>query len=361
MLDCETMPYRRRHRRPDAARSSPSDLRRQGVRLVLAAEIGQVRDMLAAVGDEGRTPEYHRTVHEAVDVVRVADLPREPTRGGLMGQAIGASLALAVGIALSPMPIIAVVLMLTSRRAKINGPAFVVGWLIGLAVVGAIVLVVAGSAGAATSGSPAPWVGWVKIALGALLLLVAVRQFRSRPRGDGQPAMPKWMAGIDDMKPLAALGLAAVLSGANPKNLLLAVGGATAIAGTGIPAGQQALAYLVFALIGTVGVATPVVIFFAMGARSEKLLAGLRDWMSAHNAVIMSVLCLDHRRQADRRRDQRPRRVGARRHRRRSGDHVAVGQLSVCGPDGPAGDGDEGRHSDDEGEHRLPGRRERQG
>src|SRR4051812_12684476 len=118
-----------------------------------------------------------------------------------MGQAIGASLALAVGIALSPLPIIAVVLMLTSRRAKVNGPAFVLGWMIGLAVVGAIVLVLARMIGTGKPASPAAWVGWVKIALGLLLLVVAVRQFRARPRGDEQPELPKWMAGIDDMTP----------------------------------------------------------------------------------------------------------------------------------------------------------------
>jgi Sap, sulfolipid-1-addressing protein len=209
-----------------------------------------------------------------------------------MGEAIGGSLPLAVGIALSPIPIIAVVLMLTSRRAKVNGPMFVLGWLIGLGIVGAIVLPLAGAGDASSSGSPATWVSWVKIALGVGLLLVAARQFRGRPRGDEQAQMPKWMATIDDTKPVAALGLAAVLSGANPKNLLLAVGGAAAIAGTGIPGGQQAIAYLIFAVIGTLGVGTPVVIYFAMGDRSEKLLAGLKDWMSAHNAVIMSVLCL---------------------------------------------------------------------
>jgi hypothetical protein len=135
-------------------------------------------------------------------------------------------------------------------------------------------------------------VNWVKIALGALLLVVAARQFRGRPHGDEAPQMPKWMATIDKTTPPAALGLAAVMSGANPKNLLLAVAGAAAIAGTGIPGGEQAIAYLVFALIGTLGVGIPVGIYFALGARSEKLLAGLRDWMTAHNAVIMSVLCL---------------------------------------------------------------------
>jgi cytochrome b561 len=156
-----------------------------------------------------------------------------------VGQAIGGSLPLAVGIALSPIPIIAVVLMLTSRRARVNGPAFVLGWLIGLGIVGAIVLSLTGAGGASKSGAPATWVSWVKMVLGVLLLLlVAVRQFRFRPRGDGQPQMPKWMATIDKASPAAALGLVAVLSGANPKNLLLAVGGAAAIAQTGISGGQ---------------------------------------------------------------------------------------------------------------------------
>jgi hypothetical protein len=209
-----------------------------------------------------------------------------------MGRAIGGSLPLAAGIAISPIPIIAVVLMLTSRKARANGPAFVLGWLLGLGIVGVIVLSLAGSAGASTSGSPAAWVSWLKIVLAVLLLLVAARQFARRPHGGEEAQMPTWMATIDKTSPLAAIGLAAALSGANPKNLLLAAGGAATIAQTGIPAGQQAVAYLVFALIGTLGVGIPVGIYFAMGERSEKLLAGLKGWMSQYNAVIMSVLCL---------------------------------------------------------------------
>ncbi|HXT88730.1 MAG TPA: GAP family protein [Trebonia sp.] len=209
-----------------------------------------------------------------------------------MGQAIGGSLALAIGVALSPVPVIAVVLMLTTRQARANGPLFVLGWLAGLAVIGAIVLSISGSAGASSSGSPATWLSWVKFVLGLLLLLVAVRQFRGRPKDGEQAPLPKWMAKVDDIKPLAACGLAALLVGVNPKNLLLAVGGAAAIAQTGISAGDQAIAYLVFALVGTLGVGIPVVLYFALGPRADKLLAGLKDWMSEHNAVIMSVLCL---------------------------------------------------------------------
>ena len=182
--------------------------------------------------------------------------------------------------------------MLTSRQARVNGPVFVVGWLLGLGMVGVIVLSIAGPAGAGKSGSPATWVSWAKIVLGALLLLVAARQFGRRPHGGEEAQMPKWMGTIDQTTPLAALGLAAALSGANPKNLLLAAGGAATIAQTGIPAGQQAVAYVVFALIGTLGVGIPVGIYFVLGERSDKLLAALKDWMSQHNAAIRSVLCL---------------------------------------------------------------------
>ena len=104
--------------------------------------------------------------------------------------------------------------------------------------------------------------------------------------------MPKWMSRVDTIKPGGSLGLAAALAGINPKNLLLIVGGAAAIAQTGISGGQQAAAYAVFAVIASIGVATPVVIYFAMGKRSADLLAEMKNWMARNNATIMSVLCL---------------------------------------------------------------------
>ncbi len=208
-----------------------------------------------------------------------------------MGKAIGSSLPLAIGIAVSPIPIIAVVLMLTSRRARVNGPAFVVGWLAGLGIVGAITLSLVGPSGASKSGG-ASWLSWVEVVLGILLLLVAVRQFRGRPRACDEPPMPKWMATVDKTTPVAALGLGAVLSAANPKNLVLAIGGAAAIARTGIPGFRQVIVYAVFALIGTLSVGILLGMYFTMGGRSEKLLLRLKDWMTRHNASITIVLCL---------------------------------------------------------------------
>ena len=209
-----------------------------------------------------------------------------------MGKAIGSSLPLAVGIALSPVPVIAVVLMLTSGRARVNGPAFVAGWLAGLGVIGAIILSLASPSGAGKSGGGAWWLSWAEIVLGVLLLLIAAWQFRGRPRGGDEPSLPKWTATVDKTRPVAAVGLAVVLSGANPKNLVLAAAGATAIARAGIPGSQQAIVYVVFTLIGTLSVGIPVLMYFAMGERSQKLLVRLKDWMTRHNASITIVLCL---------------------------------------------------------------------
>ena len=209
-----------------------------------------------------------------------------------MGNAIGQSLPLAVGVALSPIPIIAVVLLLTTPRAKSNGPSFIVGWLLGLGLVGALVLAIAGPTDSSESGQPETWVGWLKVVLGVLLLLVAMRQFRGRPHQGEDAPLPKWMGALDRFKPLTSLGAGAGLAGANPKNLLLIVGGATAIAQTGISGSEQAIAYAIFVLIGTIGVGTPVVIFFTMGTRAPQTLGHLKDWMGHNNAVIMAVLCL---------------------------------------------------------------------
>ena len=208
-----------------------------------------------------------------------------------MGKAIGASLPMAVGIALSPIPIIAVVLTLTSRRARINGPAFVTGWLAGLGVIGAVILLLIGPSAAAKPGAPS-WLRGLEIVIAVLLVLIAVRQFLGRPRAGDAPAMPGWMTSIDRTSPAAALGLGAVMAAANPKDLLLAVSGAAVIARTDIPGSQRAIAYLIFALIGTVSVGIPVVIYCVMGTRSEKLLLRLTDWMALRGASIVSALCL---------------------------------------------------------------------
>jgi threonine/homoserine/homoserine lactone efflux protein len=108
----------------------------------------------------------------------------------------------------------------------------------------------------------------------------------------GQAAMPKWMRAIDTFTPVRAFAIAVALSAVNPKNLLLTVGAAAAIAQTGAATGDQAVALAVFVLVGTLGPGSPVAIYFLLGARATRALDDLKDWMAANNAAIVAVLCL---------------------------------------------------------------------
>src|SRR5271155_3776048 len=86
-----------------------------------------------------------------------------PSNLGTMGQAIGQVLVFGVGVALSPIPIIAVVLMLATPKGRVNGPAFLLGWVLGLASVGTVLLLAASGGEASEDGAPAEWVSIVKI------------------------------------------------------------------------------------------------------------------------------------------------------------------------------------------------------
>jgi threonine/homoserine/homoserine lactone efflux protein len=209
-----------------------------------------------------------------------------------VGQAIGDMLPAAVGIAISPIPIVAVVLMLVSARGRTNGPAFLAGWIVGVAGMGAILLVIAGGVGARNEGQPADWVSWLTLVLGVGLLLLALQQWRGRPLGDEEPVTPKWMGALDDFTPPKAAGAGVVLAAVNPKNLILLVAGMAAISQTGIPAGEQAIALAVFTVIASIGAAAPVVLSFALGERSAEPLERLKTWMARSSGVIMAVILL---------------------------------------------------------------------
>jgi threonine/homoserine/homoserine lactone efflux protein len=209
-----------------------------------------------------------------------------------MGAAIGDVLGLAAGVAVSPLPIVAIILLLATPRGRANGSLFAVGWLVGLCVLGAVVLLLAGPADASDGGQPAAWTGWLKLLLGVLLLLLAARQWRARPAEGAEPEMPKWMAGLDRLRPGQALGLGALLSAVNPKNGGLTIAAAASIAGAGLAGGQQAVALAVFVLVGSVGVLAPLVLYLIAGERAARTLDGWKTWAGDHNAAIMAVLFL---------------------------------------------------------------------
>jgi threonine/homoserine/homoserine lactone efflux protein len=203
---------------------------------------------------------------------------------------IGNFLPSAVGVAISPIPIIAVILMLGTPRARTDGPAFAAGWVVGMVAVSVIVLVVTGTGSMRERSYDT--VNWGQVVLGLVFFALARREWRSRP-AKGEPAeMPGWMQAIDQVKPGKAFGLGAALSALNPKNLALTAAAAAQISQAELTGGENVVAIGVFVAIASVTVVGAVVFYLLVGARADKPLAALKEFMVEHNVVIMVVILL---------------------------------------------------------------------
>jgi threonine/homoserine/homoserine lactone efflux protein len=209
----------------------------------------------------------------------------------MLSQAISDILPLALGVALSPVPIIAVILMLGTPKARSDGPIFAIGWVLGLTVVSIVVLLVAHGASNNDSTSSNS-VYTIQLVVGLLFLFMAAKQWRSRPRKGEEPVMPKWMAAIDKFNEGRAFAIGLGLSAANPKNLALTLAAAGSIAQAGLSGAQDSVAVAVFVIIGSLTVVGPVLFFMFAGDKAAKPLADIKEFMADHNAVIMMVILL---------------------------------------------------------------------
>jgi threonine/homoserine/homoserine lactone efflux protein len=209
-----------------------------------------------------------------------------------MGEVIGAILPLAVGIAVSPIPIIAAILMLLSPKARGTSLGFLLGWVLGIVVVVVVFTLLSSVLPDSDSDASKPVAGTIQIILGALLLLLAVKEWRSRPHPGTEPELPKWMAAIDTMTVVRGLVLGFVLAGLNPKNLLMGVAAGVAIGGGNLDGGATVLAVVVFTVVAASTVAIPVIAYVAASAKMAGPLETLRTWLVHNNSTVMAVLLL---------------------------------------------------------------------
>ncbi len=209
-----------------------------------------------------------------------------------MGHGVAEVLTFAVGVAVSPLPIIAVILILFSRQANVNGRAFLAGWIVALAVVSGVVYAIAAGADANSDATVSDSVSWLKIVLGIVLLWLAARRWRTRPAPGAAPERPKWMARVESLRPGQAAGLGALLVIANPKNLILTIGAAMGLAQLDLSTGDAVVALIVFIVVASASVAAPVIYHRRGGARAEAALDDVKAWLGENDATFMAVLFL---------------------------------------------------------------------
>jgi threonine/homoserine/homoserine lactone efflux protein len=208
-----------------------------------------------------------------------------------VGRLVGDLLPLAVVVAISPVPIVAVLLMLLAPKARGTSAAFMAGWLVGIAGVTTVVLLLADDPVAGRSRSSAV-ASWVELVLGVLLLPLAARQWRSRPKPGEVPTVPRWLAAADRFTAPRAGGFGLVLSAANPKALLVCVAAGTTIAASGVDGVQATWSVVGFTVVAASTVAVPVLAYVVGGTRMTAALESLRRWLTVRGAAVTATLLL---------------------------------------------------------------------
>lgn len=170
---------------------------------------------------------------------------------------MGALLPAALAVALSPFPLIAIVLILSGAHGRRNGPLFAAGWITGLAIV-----------------------------------VLGVRKWWKRPRAGERTEPPRWMASLDGATAGRALLLGVLLSGANPKNLVLTTSATASVVEAGAHDVGLVAAVAVYVLIASCTVLGAVGIHLAGGERAASFLEGVRRFMVANSTVITVIVLL---------------------------------------------------------------------
>jgi hypothetical protein len=187
-----------------------------------------------------------------------------------------------LAITLEPIPLTAFILVLASERGTRKAAAFIAGWIVSLAVVVAITVLATGNAPPKSNSAPSLAALAVKIVLGVVLLLIALRQYRRLGQPKKPKPPPKWQAGVDRMSPWYAMGLGPLTQ---PWGLI-AAGVATVIEAK-LSSWEDYLTLVYFCLLATGLYLVMEIYAIVRPDETRDQLGRLRVWIDTHTDLLI--------------------------------------------------------------------------
>ncbi len=194
-----------------------------------------------------------------------------------------------LAVALDPLPLTAFLIVLPSRRGTIKGAAFVFGWLVSLAIVVTITVLATGNNPPKPATGPSLASLAVKIALGVVLVVIAVRHIRARGRPKPPKKPPTWQAHVDSMSPWFALALASTLQ----PWVLIGAGAATVVEAK-LSSWESFLALFLYCVIASSSYLAMELHAVFRPAQSQAMLSRFRAWIDTHTeqGIIVGSLLI---------------------------------------------------------------------
>lgn len=204
-----------------------------------------------------------------------------------------------VVVSLEPIPLSAMILLLVADRGVLKGLGFTLGWLVTLVAIVALTVLVTGGKPLIPKSNPSTAELAVKTAIGAVLVFIGYRRWnRNRasslsdgPNASGMPAKPKkqprWMTGIDRVRPLAAAGLAFLL-----QPWVMVAAGVSTITEAKLSSAAQYFAVLAFCLLCTASYLALEIYAVVRPATVKARLNAVLEWINTHRDEAIVFLSL---------------------------------------------------------------------
>ncbi len=186
-------------------------------------------------------------------------------------------LILGLATTISPLFLIAAVVMMSESEKVRTSWAAACGWIVSIGVA-CLAMVLLGGA-VHDSGSTHRkhwWLGALDLALGLVLAFFALRELR-RSRSPKPKELPKWMNRVGTMSIVTAFGLGLFL----PANVLSYAAGSEIVQQHYHGAGKW-LAVVLYAVIGSVLEFGPVLVLTLRPASRQRMLATWHHWLDDH-------------------------------------------------------------------------------
>lgn len=203
---------------------------------------------------------------------------------------VGQLLPIALAIALSTVPLTAVLTILLSPRPAVALP-FLIGLLLGMLIVtGAFALGLRAAPLAAGSAQQAA-LAIGEIVLGSALVVYGIVLFARRRKVPPIEDLPRWLKAVGRIRAAPAFGLGLILT-VRPKALLLSAAAGIVIGSASFSPTEFVVVLLLFVVVGGSTVAVPVIFTLARPKEARRPLGAAERWIAENSRTMTTLIAV---------------------------------------------------------------------
>jgi hypothetical protein len=203
---------------------------------------------------------------------------------------IGQLLPIALAVALSTVPITAVITILLSQQSRAALP-FMLCFFAGTFVVTSLFSLGLRAVPLRTTRGAEVWFAVFEVIIGLAIVTYAIVIFARRHLSTAPEEMPRWLRAVGKLRPWQAAGLGLILS-VRPKSLLLTAAAGLVIGPARLSTSEFVVAILVFVILGTSTVTVPVILALARPAAARRPLRAAERWITRNSRTVTVIVAL---------------------------------------------------------------------